>query len=53
MKPRKRLSPNSHGVLRNRKRRILLQQRCRSGVFFKISEIKHEKIDWQIVELLT
>lgn len=53
MKTRKRLTSNSQGILRNRKRRILLQQRSRSGVFFKISEIKHEQIDWQIVELLS
>lgn len=51
MKPPKRLSSNNYGVLRSRKRRHLLQQRGRSGVYFKGCDAKQEQIVWQVLEV--
>lgn len=51
MKTRKRLFSNNHGIVRSRKRKTLLQQRCRSSVYFKNCEIKQEQIDWQVLEI--
>ncbi|MFC0179893.1 hypothetical protein [Thorsellia kenyensis] len=50
MKIKRRPSIKNHGVLKNRKKRLLQQQRYRSVVYLKSSDLRFDSIDWQLVE---